>query len=121
MKLKTGNRVRGEPANLVSTGIEAWSQLILKTINLPWSKVNKGKLGLIEVAFARNAIVHASYKYTVADITRCKSAGVHPAWVAGDLIPLELSDTLEYRHRLECFMIVVCQKLDKESKAHAAL
>jgi len=101
--------IKDQPESIVSSGIESWASYTLIIVSLPWTKIRGGKLGLMEVSFARNAIVHGLTHYSQVETKRCSTAEVAPAWKSGDPIPLTLHDTLEMRYRIQCFMRVVCQ------------
>lgn len=112
--LKSEGLVTGEPESLIESGIEAWTSLVLKGIDLPWSKVRKSRLGLMEAAFARNAIAHGFFQYTERYMKRCATLKIEPTWSIGDPIPVDFSTTLELRYRLQCYMRVVCQKIKND-------
>jgi hypothetical protein len=101
----------GESRNLVSTGVESWSSLLLSRLNMSWDRFQWGKLGLMEACFARNAIVHGLNCYSIIEMKRCQTAAVTPSWNVGDRIPLELDALLELRFRLQCFIRILCQEI----------
>lgn len=111
----------GDSTTNATCGIEAWSQRLIKLLKVDWSRVKDGKLGLMEVAMARNAIVHGFERYSDTEWDRSRAANVKPAWKVGDLIPLTQEDVLGLRYRLQCFLRVLSQAVVEHDAAAARL
>jgi hypothetical protein len=101
----------GKDRGLVSSGIEAWSENLLQTLGVDWSRIRGGKKGLLEAAILRNAIVHGYSRYPESDEVRYNNIGIKPAWCVGDPIPMSLNDALAMRYHLQCFLRVLTQSL----------
>jgi hypothetical protein len=101
----------GKDRGLMSSGIEAWSENLLQTLGVSWSRIRNGKRGLLEAAILRNAIVHGYAHYPKSDEVRYTNLGIKPAWIIGAPIPMDLNDALAMRYNLQWFLRIVTQAL----------
>jgi hypothetical protein len=86
-------------------GIEDWGARLLRTNDRDWTHVEGGLAGAVEVAVARNAIVHGSRTIDDAGRERLLAAGA-PVRPVGSAVTLTYAELKEFRGRLRSLLNV---------------
>lgn len=94
-------------------GIEAWSDVLLKAAGRTWKAVQPGREGILEAAIVRNSYAHGSKTFHKRDVSRFTQLNLKCPFSAGDSIPDTPLALLERRHRLNYFLTILQQGLNK--------
>ena len=94
-------------------GIEHWAAKLLALTGRDWTKYKYGQSGLLEAGLVRNALAHGSKTFGADEVERFTQIGIVPPWAAGHAVPSDPIELLKLRHRLNYFLTIVQQGLDK--------
>jgi hypothetical protein len=101
---------------VLSGGVSTWADRLMKGTGQPWSRVYKGKKGIIEVSVMRNALMHGYAGATQHLLDRASHSGCSLPFELGEPLRIDFSLLHEYRGRIRSFCRAIGDGVVRKSR-----